>query len=80
MDAFPEHTIAFTGLKDGEHRFTYELDDAFFKATENPRYPVLLDRYELTTRYLNTADFLAERKLSFGAERKMLAGLNLLKK
>ncbi|MBK8615255.1 MAG: DUF177 domain-containing protein [Flavobacteriales bacterium] len=38
MDAFPEHTIAFTGLKDGEHRFTYELDNAFFVATEQEDY------------------------------------------
>lgn len=38
MEAFPEHTIAFTGLKDGAHRFTYELDDAFFKATEQEEY------------------------------------------
>jgi uncharacterized metal-binding protein YceD (DUF177 family) len=38
MDAFPEHSIAFTGLKDGEHRFSYELDDAFFKATEQEDY------------------------------------------
>lgn len=38
MDAFPEHTIAFTGLKDGAHRFSFELDDAFFKATEQEEY------------------------------------------
>jgi uncharacterized metal-binding protein YceD (DUF177 family) len=38
MDAFPEHTIAFSGLKDGAHRFEFELDDAFFKATEQEDY------------------------------------------
>lgn len=68
------------GPKNMDAAVVKTLHDAFFKATENPRYPALLDRYELTTRYLNTADFLAERKLSFEAERKMLAGLNLLKK
>ncbi len=56
------------------------LHDAFRKATEDPRYAALLDRYELTPKYLGPADFLAERRATFEAERRMLAGLNLLKK
>lgn len=30
MDALRDHTIAFTGLKDGRHVFQYALDDRFF--------------------------------------------------
>jgi len=56
------------------------LHDAFHKATQNPRYPALLDRYELTVKYLGSEDFAAERRLTYEAERRMLAGLNLLKK
>lgn len=33
MDALNEHTIPFTGLKDGHHDFRFVLDDAFFQAT-----------------------------------------------
>ncbi len=33
MDALPEHTIHFSGLKDGQHRFEYKLGDAFFQAS-----------------------------------------------
>lgn len=32
MEPLQEHTIAFSGLKDGAHRFTFELADAFFAA------------------------------------------------
>jgi len=32
MEPRPEHTIAFTGLKDGAHRFHFALGDAFFSA------------------------------------------------
>ncbi len=32
MEALQEHTIAFTGLKDGQHEFTYELGQPFFAA------------------------------------------------
>jgi len=55
------------------------LHDAFRKATENPRYAALLDRYELTPKYLGPADFLLERHASYEAERRMLASLKLLK-
>ncbi len=30
LDALRDHTIPFTGLKDGQHEFRFELDDAFF--------------------------------------------------
>lgn len=33
MEALAEHTIAFTGLKDGVHDFDFVLDDPFFAAT-----------------------------------------------
>ena len=33
MEALPEHTIAFNGLKDGAHAFDLVLGPAFFKAT-----------------------------------------------
>ena len=33
MDALKEHTIPFIGLKDGQHEFHFELDQAFFDAT-----------------------------------------------
>lgn len=33
MDALPAYTIAFNGLKDGPHEFTFMLDRAFFAAT-----------------------------------------------
>ena len=32
MEALKEHTIPFTGLKDGQHRFEFELGKAFFDA------------------------------------------------
>lgn len=32
MEALQEHTIPFTGLKDGQHEFHYELGKAFFEA------------------------------------------------
>lgn len=32
MEALSEHTIAFSGLKDGLHEFTFELGQAFFDA------------------------------------------------
>ena len=32
MDPLKEHTIAFSGLKDGEHTFTYKLGKEFFDA------------------------------------------------
>ena len=40
MEPLPEHTIQFSGLKDGQHRFAFELGDAFFAATG-------MDEYEL---------------------------------
>ncbi|MBP8822966.1 MAG: DUF177 domain-containing protein [Flavobacteriales bacterium] len=33
MEALAEHTINFTGLKDGAHRFHYKLGAAFFEAS-----------------------------------------------
>ena len=33
MEALKEHTIPFTGLKDGEHEFHFELGDDFFALT-----------------------------------------------
>lgn len=35
MEAQQEHTIPFTGLKDGAHEFNYVLDDAFFAAASD---------------------------------------------
>ena len=32
MDALKEHTIVFSGLKDGPHEFAFELDRPFFDA------------------------------------------------
>jgi hypothetical protein len=32
MDALKEHTIAFSGLKDGAHAFQFQLGEAFFSA------------------------------------------------
>lgn len=32
MEALAEHTIAFTGLKDGQHRFEWALEQPFFDA------------------------------------------------
>ena len=33
MEALKEHNIPFTGLKDGQHQFQFELGKAFFDAT-----------------------------------------------
>lgn len=33
MDALQEHTIAFSGLKDGEHEFQFQLEQPFFDAS-----------------------------------------------
>ena len=33
MEPLPDHTIQFSGLKEGQHQFTFELGDAFFAAT-----------------------------------------------
>ena len=33
MDALPEHTIAFSGLKDGSHSFDFVLGADFFRAS-----------------------------------------------
>lgn len=33
MDALKEHTIAFTGLKDGAHAFRFQLGSSFFEAS-----------------------------------------------
>ena len=33
MDALQDHTIAFTGLKDGEHAFQFVLEQPFFDAS-----------------------------------------------
>lgn len=33
MEPLHEHTIAFSGLKDGTHEFRFQLGDAFFQAT-----------------------------------------------
>ena len=33
MEALKEHNIPFTGLKDGQHQFQFELGQAFFDAT-----------------------------------------------
>lgn len=33
MEALPEHTIQFSGLKDGSHTFSFALGAAFFQAT-----------------------------------------------
>jgi uncharacterized protein len=53
MDPLHEHTIAFSGLKDGQHEFHFVLDDAFFLATGvedhtggEVRATVLLDKSE----------------------------------
>lgn len=32
MEALQEHTIPFTGLKDGQHGFRFDLGDSFFSA------------------------------------------------
>lgn len=38
MDALAEHTIAFTGLKDGQHRFEWKLEQAFFDAAHEEEF------------------------------------------
>lgn len=38
MEALPEHTIQFSGLKDGSHAFGFVLGDAFFQATGMEEY------------------------------------------
>ncbi len=38
MEAMSEHTIPFSGLKDGAHAFDFLLNDAFFKATGVEEY------------------------------------------
>lgn len=35
MDALKEHTIPFSGLKDGVHEFRFELAEAFFAGTQD---------------------------------------------
>lgn len=54
MDALPEHSIQFSGLKDGAHTFDFVLGDAFFQATGMEEYAgggavkatVMLDKSE----------------------------------
>lgn len=38
MEALAEYTIAFTGLRDGQHQFDWELDQAFFDATHEEEF------------------------------------------
>lgn len=38
VEALADHTIAFTGLKDGQHRFDFELDQAFFDAAHEEEF------------------------------------------
>jgi len=38
MEPLPDHTIQFSGLKEGQHQFTFELGDAFFAATGMEEY------------------------------------------
>ena len=38
MDALKEHTIPFTGLKDGSHDFEFEIGKAFFEAAEEEEF------------------------------------------
>lgn len=38
MEALREHTIAFTGLKDGAHEFDFELGEAFFQAAHEEEF------------------------------------------
>src|SRR5690606_7173294 len=38
MEALSEHTIDFSGLKDGSHSFVFELGTAFFRASEVEEY------------------------------------------
>lgn len=38
MEALSEHTIDFSGLKDGAHRFLFELGADFFRASEVEEY------------------------------------------
>ena len=35
MDAIKEHSIVFSGLKDGPHEFSFELGDGFFTAAHD---------------------------------------------
>ncbi|MFN3875579.1 MAG: hypothetical protein ACK4L7_06670, partial [Flavobacteriales bacterium] len=34
MESLAEHTIAFTGLKDGQHRYEWLLGQSFFDAAQ----------------------------------------------
>lgn len=53
MDKFRNYDVAFSGLKNGKHRFQYEIDKAFFDLFEtekeftNPRITadILLDKH-----------------------------------
>ncbi len=38
MEALPEHTIPFSGLKDGQHTFQFALGQSFFQATGMEEY------------------------------------------
>ena len=38
MDPMQDHTIAFTGLKDGRHVFHFDLDDRFFAAAQQEEF------------------------------------------
>ena len=38
MEALHDHTIQFSGLKDGEHTFDFELSEGFFAATGMEEY------------------------------------------
>lgn len=38
MESLDEHTIAFTGLKDGQHRYAWQLGQAFFDAAHEEEF------------------------------------------
>lgn len=48
MEALAEYTIAFTGLKDGQHQIDWELDQAFFDAAHEEEFQGGSIRVKLT--------------------------------
>ena len=56
MDKFRNYDVVFSGLKDGKHRFTFEIDKAFFQ---------LFDTEQDFTSPRITADVLMDKHSTF---------------
>lgn len=72
--------VGIAGPKNMDDRVVQRIHDGFRKAMEEPAHQALLDKFELTSWYRNSADFTAEMRKASAREKILAERLGWAKK